>query len=262
MALEKYDLPHKDILPISEGGTGANTAKQARANLQTIFYERVSNLNYTNADDLPEGIFNVDTSLENTPVLDKGILVSFKTPTPYQLYYIDHYTMCYKRIYENGQWGNWMSLDWVRVGVVSAFGGNEIPNGYLPCNGSAISRTTYADLFAVIGTTYGDGDGNTTFNLPNLTDKFIQGSDTAGTVKSAGLPNISGVAFISGAFDAYGCSGNGCLDVWASGTSKSVTQSGAGDISFSIDASKSSSIYGNSNTVQPSALTMRYIIKY
>lgn len=40
------------------------------------------------------------------------------------------------------------------------------PEGYLPCNGSAVSRTTYADLFAVIGTTYGAGDGSTTFDLP------------------------------------------------------------------------------------------------
>jgi hypothetical protein len=47
---------------------------------------------------------------------------------------------------------------------------NTVPQGYLLCNGQAISRTTYSSLFTVIGTTYGSGDGSTTFNLPNLTN--------------------------------------------------------------------------------------------
>lgn len=47
------------------------------------------------------------------------------------------------------------------------------PSGYLACNGSAISRTTYANLFAAIGVTYGVGDGVSTFNLPNCNDKFL-----------------------------------------------------------------------------------------
>lgn len=53
------------------------------------------------------------------------------------------------------------------VGTIVAFGGTTAPTGWLICDGSAISRTTYADLFAVIGTAYGTGDGSTTFNLPN-----------------------------------------------------------------------------------------------
>jgi hypothetical protein len=53
-------------------------------------------------------------------------------------------------------------------GVISAFGGTTAPNGWLLCDGSAVSRTTYANLFATIGTTYGAGDGSTTFNLPDL----------------------------------------------------------------------------------------------
>ena len=59
--------------------------------------------------------------------------------------------------------------------------GSTVPAGYLICNGGAISRTTYSQLFAVIGTTYGSGDGSTTFNLPNLIDRFLQGSETSGT---------------------------------------------------------------------------------
>ncbi len=52
-----------------------------------------------------------------------------------------------------------------------------IPTGYLTCNGAAISRTSYAALFAVIGTTYGAGDGSTTFNLPDDRGEFIRGLD-------------------------------------------------------------------------------------
>ncbi len=53
----------------------------------------------------------------------------------------------------------------------------SIPTGYLECNGQAISRTTYASLFSTIGTTYGIGDGSTTFNLPDLRGEFIRGWD-------------------------------------------------------------------------------------
>ena len=53
------------------------------------------------------------------------------------------------------------------VGAIQAFGGSTAPSGWLLCNGAAVSRTTYSDLFAVIGTRYGSGDGSTTFNLPS-----------------------------------------------------------------------------------------------
>lgn len=62
------------------------------------------------------------------------------------------------------------------AGIVSAFAGTTSPSGWLKCDGSAISRTTYADLFAAIGTIYGAGDGSTTFNLPNLTGACYQKS--------------------------------------------------------------------------------------
>jgi len=54
------------------------------------------------------------------------------------------------------------------VGSISLFAGTTAPSGWLICDGSAVSRTTYANLFSVIGTTYGTGDGSTTFNIPDL----------------------------------------------------------------------------------------------
>ena len=151
------------------------------------------------------------------------------------------------------------------VGVVQAFAGNALPNGWLLCDGSAVSRTDYAALYAVIGTTYGAGNGSTTFNLPNLVDKFVEGSASAGTVKSAGLPNITGTLNLG-----EGCpritelSSSGALNAkFFSSENTGFTQvSGKKMNTLYFDASKSNHIYGSSNTVQPPALTMRYIIKY
>lgn len=67
------------------------------------------------------------------------------------------------------------------VGSISLFAGTTAPNGWLICDGSAVSRTTYANLFSVIGTTYGTGDGSTTFNIPNLKGKVPVGLDSSDT---------------------------------------------------------------------------------
>jgi microcystin-dependent protein len=67
------------------------------------------------------------------------------------------------------------TTDSVQTGTVSAFAGSAAPTGYLLCNGAAVNRTTQAALFAVIGTTYGVGDGSTTFDLPDLQGRVIAG---------------------------------------------------------------------------------------
>ena len=63
------------------------------------------------------------------------------------------------------------------TGSIIMYGAATAPTGWLECDGSAVSRTTYADLFAVIGTTFGEGDGSTTFNLPDLRGEFVRGWD-------------------------------------------------------------------------------------
>ena len=63
------------------------------------------------------------------------------------------------------------------VGAIKPWTKATAPDGYLLCNGGAVSRSTYADLFAVISTTYGAGDGSTTFNVPQLQGKMPQGYD-------------------------------------------------------------------------------------
>ena len=68
------------------------------------------------------------------------------------------------------------------AGTFAWYAGTSSPAGYLETDGSAVSRTTYADLFAAISTTYGVGDGSTTFNLPNTQDEFIRGAGGTQTV--------------------------------------------------------------------------------
>lgn len=63
---------------------------------------------------------------------------------------------------------------------------STVPEGYLVCDGSAVSRDQYADLFDVIGTTYGAGDGSTTFNLPDLTGRAVIGNSNDYAVGSSG----------------------------------------------------------------------------
>ncbi len=73
------------------------------------------------------------------------------------------------------------------TGGVQAYAGSSSPTGWLICDGSAVSRTTYSDLFSVVSTTYGVGDGSTTFNLPDISGRVIAGKEsTASLLTSAG----------------------------------------------------------------------------
>lgn len=71
------------------------------------------------------------------------------------------------------QWevvGGAITGDTLPIGAIMPYTSKTTPSNWLPCNGQAVSRTTYADLFAIIGTQYGAGDGSTTFNVPDLND--------------------------------------------------------------------------------------------
>lgn len=147
--------------------------------------------------------------------------------------------------------GDRQILSGVPIGTSIDFTGETPPAGYLVENGSAVSRTTYARLFAAIGTKYGEGDGSTTFNLPNRIGRFAEGASVAGGYKEAGLPNIegsfSGLQYpldtdYSGAFYKIGASGSKAPNADASGTK------------VGFNASQSNPIYGNSNTVQPASV--------
>lgn len=69
------------------------------------------------------------------------------------------------------------TLNGIPAGTILPYGGNTVAEGFLKCDGAAVSRTTYAGLFAAIGTAWGAGDGSTTFNLPDLRGNFLRGMD-------------------------------------------------------------------------------------
>ena len=154
----------------------------------------------------------------------------------------------------------------VPTGMIAFFDLTEVPDGWLVCDGSAVSRTTYANLFAKIGTRHGAGDGSTTFNLPDMDARFLEGTTDTGQVGTnveAGLPNISGT------FTNFGlkeisegtASGSFALEAFTSKTEQAtlVIKNTAPKLSF--DSSRSSSLYGASSIVQPAALKCLACIK-
>ena len=77
----------------------------------------------------------------------------------------------------NMSWASVSTPAGVPTGSVFTMATTTVPSGYLECDGSAVSRTTYADLFAAIGTTWGSGNGSSTFNVPDLRGEFVRGWD-------------------------------------------------------------------------------------
>jgi microcystin-dependent protein len=182
-------------------------------------------------------------------------------------------------------------------GVIFPFAGSAAPTGWLLCDGAAISRTVYARLFAAIGTTYGVGDGSTTFNLPNSQGVFLRGagsqtisaltySGTLGTKQNDQIQGhnhgISGT--VGGADGAHTHSGVTSpiadIDHFATGRatgglSSVATSAGASNLTVKSSGSghghSSGSLAASSHTVngaprtgtqtQPANLTVNYIIK-
>jgi microcystin-dependent protein len=92
--------------------------------------------------------------------------------------------------------GQWVDIDtsgsWVPIGTILMFGGPTAPGGFMLCNGNAVLRTTYAQLFSAIGTTWGAGDGSSTFNLPDLRGRVCAGAGTGAGLTARTLGQILG----------------------------------------------------------------------
>lgn len=176
---------------------------------------------------------------------------------------------------DNDYWKVFSTGGGVGVGFIMPYAGTGLQEGWLDCDGSAVSRTMYHDLFAAIGTTWGAGDGSTTFNLPRSEDLVLQGASATnpvGTYLQAGLPNIEGEIDGSSLPAGYQAFGETGITSSISGAITGIfgTQATTGDTGsqtnmlrgFSFDASDSNAIYGNSDTVQPPAACVRFMIKY
>jgi microcystin-dependent protein len=94
--------------------------------------------------------------------------------------------------------GNWRCVGFTSAGrdspagIVAPYAGTSAPSGWLLCYGQAVSRTTYAGLFATVSTTYGTGDGSTTFNVPDLRGRVVAGQDDMGGSSANRLTGVTG----------------------------------------------------------------------
>ena len=155
------------------------------------------------------------------------------------------------------------------IGTILPYGGATAPFGWFLCQGQAVSRTEYAELFAVIGTAFGSGDGTSTFNVPDMTGKTAMGVETdhaLGASENGALPNVkSNESQSLWAWNKSNSTGyNGALGVVTLDQGYHATTEGASGRfgTFVVDASKSSSIYTNGQTkVDPANVRVNYIIK-
>ena len=147
----------------------------------------------------------------------------------------------------------------VPVGAMFIWLTDTAPNGWLLCYGQEISRSTYARLFALIGTTFGVGNGTTTFNLPDLRGRLPLGQDDMGGVSANRVTNVQ--ADIIG-----GSAGDEEIPEHSHGVPK--TAGGGSDTTFVSadsqvpDYSVQTSLTGTGVNNMPPYLTTNYIIKY
>ena len=171
-----------------------------------------------------------------------------------------------------------------RIGFIKTFAGTTPPEGTLLCDGSAVSRDTYSELFAAIGTTWGSGDGTTTFNLPDLRDVWILCAGTeheAGESVAEGLPNITGSIYFryynnnhaSNYIAEARATNGGVFRREAADTSVNIFEdflqgiTGSGENAYigtriGMNASRGSSIYGASTHVTPASVAVLPCIVY
>jgi len=138
-------------------------------------------------------------------------------------------------------------------GSIFPFAGITAPSGFLMCDGSAVSRTEYAALFAVIGTYYGEGDETTTFNLPDYRDKtlFMRSDEEVGHVSAGSIPDHR--------HQSWGTSGS---NGWGDGGS---ARNGSYNTTYASNDTSlfETSLYSQTvNKVIPAHASCNFIIKY
>lgn len=146
-------------------------------------------------------------------------------------------------------------------GIIQMYGGSTAPTGYLLCDGSAVSRTTYAALFVAISTRYGSGDGSTTFNVPNFNQKFPLGKAASGTGATLGDTGGS----IDHTHTGPSHSHTATTNMSVTGTNLGTTPGSFGWVFTNGVASPSVTVgsggTGNTGSANPPYLVVNFIIK-
>jgi hypothetical protein len=154
---------------------------------------------------------------------------------------------------------------WV-IGDIKASVKEDNHGSWFLCDGQAISRVTYSKLFEIIGTNFGEGDGVTTFNLPDYRGKFLRGlgknsAENIYTLQKEGLPNIKGFMSNWAANIDNGKEDSALYGTSADGQRRDSGYTANGCSGINLDASRSNSIYGASEHVTPENYAVNYFIK-
>jgi len=105
---------------------------------------------------------------------------------------------------------NLTGIEGIPTATIVPWSSASVPTGFLECNGANVSRTTYADLFAIVGTTYGSGDGSSTFGLPDLQDNVAIGKSGTKAIGSTGGANtVTSTGNVGGGPGNTGSTGSG-----------------------------------------------------
>lgn len=142
------------------------------------------------------------------------------------------------------------------IGSIQAYGGTTAPSGWLLCQGQAISRTEYAELFNAIGTAYGTGDGSTTFNIPDLREATTKGTGLSG--KSENHYSENGVILGEFIEDRLQSHTHGIRNGF-DGADPDSAERGDGRHGYSAKSNDASGRTGNTTEVK--AIGVNYIIK-
>jgi microcystin-dependent protein len=174
---------------------------------------------------------------------------------------------------------NLTGIEGIPTATIVPWSSASVPSGFLECDGAAVSRSTYSALFAIVGTTYGAGDGSTTFNTPDLADNVPIGKSGTKALASTGGANT-----VTPTGNVGGSTANASLSIAQlashnhtfsggpqGGTYSGVPTAGPGNAgSFPVSSTGSGSAHshnmsanfaGNANSVLQPYLTIIYIIK-
>ena len=169
---------------------------------------------------------------------------------------------------------NLTGIEGIPTGCIIPWSDTSIPTGFLECNGQAVSRSTYATLFAIVATTYGAGNGSTTYNLPDLKDNVALGRSNSAALASTGGANTVGStgnvggstanATLSEAQLAAHTHGSGYAfkqALHSAGSTATPGSTGATGSGTGHDHNMSATFTGDATSVVQPYLTILYVIK-